>query len=334
MVEVMMNTVNENCNYPLISVIMAAYNSERFIAASIDSVFSQTYGNWELIIIDDCSTDETVNIIKSYNSDKIVLLQNEKNSGPAFSRNRGIEAAKGKYIAILDSDDIALDYRFETQLSQFRSNPKLVFTSGAATVIDKNGKDLNIVYSSPMEFFKLKLNLLFRCPIIHSTVMYSAKFIRENGLKYDLDFPCNQDYKMWTDFVMYEDIQMNVDSRIYVKYRVSEGQISTKKRDKQLMYGKILREAYLNRLNVQYTADTLRVLTYLDSDCYDDSVSVSCCEKTLMDLRHNLMSVFLSKDIDSIILDNLRCLYLKKSNCKLIAGIKYLNAIIKLKVFN
>lgn len=324
---------NKESMKPLISVIMAAYNAEQFIAASIDSVFSQTYDNWELIIIDDCSTDSTVKIVESYNSDKIVLLQNEKNRGPAFSRNRGLSSAKGDYIAILDSDDIALDDRFETQISQFLTNPKLVFTSGAASVIDQNGKDLNIIYSSPMDYQKLKLNVLFRCPVIHSTVMYDAKFICENGLSYDLEYPCNQDYKMWTDFALFEDIQMNVDSRIYVKYRVSPNQISTKKRAIQLVYGKKLREVYLNRLNLNYTTETLSVLAYLDSNNYDGSISVDTCENVLMNLRKELRSQFPIKDIDSVIIDNLRFLYLKTSICKFVAGCKYLYTILKFKLF-
>lgn len=324
---------NKESMKPLISVIMAAYNAEQFIAVSIDSVFSQTYDNWELIIIDDCSTDSTVKIVESYNSDKIILLQNEKNSGPAFSRNRGLSSAKGDYIAILDSDDIALEYRFENQISQFLTNPKLVFTSGSASVIDQNGKDLNIIYSSPMDYQKLKLNILFRCPVIHSTVMYDAKFIRENGISYDLEYPCNQDYKMWTDFALFENIQMNIDSRIYVKYRVSPNQISTKKRAIQLVCGKKLREAYLNQLNINYTIDTLSVLVYLDSNNYDGSVSVTTCENVLINLRKELKFQFPINDIDSVIIEHLRVLYLKTSCCKFVAGCKYLCAIIKLKLF-
>ncbi|MCQ2209468.1 MAG: glycosyltransferase [Paludibacteraceae bacterium] len=319
---------------PLISVIMAAYNAEQFISDSIESILSQTYKNWELIIIDDCSTDSTVEIVQSFHLDKIVLLQNETNSGPAFSRNRGLSVAKGEYIAILDSDDIALDNRFEMQISQFKANPDLVFSSGAASVIDQNGKDTNIVYSSPMNSMELKLNLLFRCPIIHSTVMLKAEFIREHSLSYDIEYPCNQDYKMWTDIVRYEGAQMKVDSMIYVKYRVSENQISTRKRDIQLIYGRKLRKLYMNHLEIHCTEDTLSVLSYLDSNNFDGSVAVCTCERVLMSLRDELKSAFPLNVIDRLVLDNLRFLYLKTSSHKIGASMKYMMAIINLRLFN
>jgi glycosyltransferase involved in cell wall biosynthesis len=99
-----------------ISVIMAAYNSERFIGEAIASVVRQTYDNWELIIVDDCSTDNTATEIKKYTDKRIVYLKNDENKGAAYSRNRAIKAAKGEFIAILDADDCALPQRFSTQV--------------------------------------------------------------------------------------------------------------------------------------------------------------------------------------------------------------------------
>jgi hypothetical protein len=114
---------------------------------------------------------------------------------------------------------------------------------------------------------------------------------------------------------------------------VSPNQISTKKRAIQLVCGKKLREAYLNQLNINYTIDTLSVLVYLDSNNYDGSVSVTTCENVLINLKKELKFQFPINDIDSVIIEHLRVLYLKTSCCKFVAGCKYWGAIIKLKLF-
>ena len=101
---------------------MPSYGNSKFIKNSIDSVIAQTYTKWELIIIDDCSPDNSNKIIESYNDPRIVLLKNDKNSGAAISRNYGLREAKGRYIAFLDSDDIWLPNKLERQLEFIQKN--------------------------------------------------------------------------------------------------------------------------------------------------------------------------------------------------------------------
>jgi len=101
-----------------ISVIMPVYNRAEFIGEAIQSILSQTYKNFELIIIDDASTDNTLKVISEFtDDDRILLLKNKKNEGVAATRNRGIEIAKGEFIAFMDSDDISLPQRFEKQVN-------------------------------------------------------------------------------------------------------------------------------------------------------------------------------------------------------------------------
>ena len=99
----------------LVSVIMPSWNTDRFIGESIQSVINQTYTNWELIIVDDCSTDSTDNVVASYKDDRIRYLKNEKNSGAALTRNRALREAKGEWIAFLDSDDLWMPEKLEKQ---------------------------------------------------------------------------------------------------------------------------------------------------------------------------------------------------------------------------
>ena len=103
----------------LVSIIMPSYNTASFISKTIESVLNQTYKNWELLIVDDCSTDDTDEIVSKYNDKRIVYLKNEKNSGAAISRNRALRNAKGKWIAFLDSDDLWHPTKLEKQIKFF-----------------------------------------------------------------------------------------------------------------------------------------------------------------------------------------------------------------------
>jgi len=111
-----------------ISVIMPVYNRAEFIGEAIQSILSQTYKNFELIIIDDASTDNTLKVISEFtdDDDRILLLKNKKNEGVAATRNRGIEIAKGEFIAFMDSDDISLPQRFEKQVKIFCSHKEVI----------------------------------------------------------------------------------------------------------------------------------------------------------------------------------------------------------------
>ena len=103
-------------NEPLVSVVMPAFNGEQFIGRAIRSILDQTYENWELVIVDDCGTDHTMDVVRSFYDDRIKVFSNEKNKGIAFSRNKAIENSHGKYIAILDDDDMALPDRLRRQV--------------------------------------------------------------------------------------------------------------------------------------------------------------------------------------------------------------------------
>lgn len=111
-------------NNPLISVIMPAYNTEKYVAEAIQSVLDQTYKNVEIITIDDGSSDKTLEVLRSF-GDKIKVLKNEKNSGIGATRNNGIAIAKGEYLALMDADDIMLPGKLENQIKHFKENPTL-----------------------------------------------------------------------------------------------------------------------------------------------------------------------------------------------------------------
>ena len=128
----------------LVSVIMPAYNCERFIGITLDSVINQTYQNWEVIVVDDCSTDITVEIVQGYNKkeNRIRYHKLQENSGAAIARNKAIDLAKGKYMAFLDSDDVWFPEKLTKQISFMEAN-NYGFTCTSYTKIDDQCKYLN-----------------------------------------------------------------------------------------------------------------------------------------------------------------------------------------------
>jgi glycosyltransferase involved in cell wall biosynthesis len=124
---------------PLLSIILPAYNCERFLRQTMDSLLSQTYTHFELIIINDGSTDGTDAIIRSYSDERIAYHQNEGNKGLIYTLNRGIALAKGSFIARMDADDICAPARMSTQVAWLESNPGTAVCSSFVAFIDENG---------------------------------------------------------------------------------------------------------------------------------------------------------------------------------------------------
>lgn len=141
----------------LISIITPVYNSESYIRQCIESVLSQTYSNWELLLIDDCSGDESINIIEGYLKDsRIKLFRNDKNKGPALTRNVGLDNAKGDYITFLDSDDFWAEDKLENQLKFMKENDLLI-SHGNYYFCDLDGKILKAVTVTPKIDYRILL---------------------------------------------------------------------------------------------------------------------------------------------------------------------------------
>lgn len=176
----------------LVSIIMPSFNTGKYITETIESVLVQSYKNWELIIVDDCSSDNTDEIISTYLSDdRIHYLKNEKNSGAAFSRNTALREAKGKWIAFLDSDDLWMPEKLEKQLSFMKSNGYF-FSYTDYEEIDVNGKQTGVIVTGPRKV--TKTGMYNYCWPGCLTAMYDAN---EIGLIQIENIKKNNDYAMW-----------------------------------------------------------------------------------------------------------------------------------------
>lgn len=176
----------------LVSIIMPSYNTADYIEASIESVRHQTYENWELIIVDDCSSDNTDEVVRPFLSDRrIRYLKNEQNSGAAISRNRALREAKGKWIAFLDSDDLWLPEKLEKQVSFMEQNG-YHFSYTNYEEINMAGEKTGVRVTGPKKI--TKTGMFNYCWPGCLTVMYDAEAV---GLIQISDIKKNNDYAMW-----------------------------------------------------------------------------------------------------------------------------------------
>lgn len=178
----------------LVSIVMPSYNTEKYISQSISSIMSQTYKNWELIIVDDYSEDNSVKAIQSFNDPRIRLLQNHKNLGAAISRNIALREAQGKWIAFLDSDDLWAPDKLEKQV-RFMEENEYAFTFTDYRIC-LNGKWLPYINTGPNVINKKKM--YDYCYFSTITVMYDREKI---GLIQIKGIRKNNDYAMWLKII-------------------------------------------------------------------------------------------------------------------------------------
>lgn len=202
----------------LVSIIMPCYNSEKYISESINSVLDQTYTNFELIIIDDSSTDTSINIISEYQDNRIKLIKSNTNQGVAAARNKGIVAAKGKYIAFLDSDDLWIPSKLEKQITLLESGWNVVCSNYSAFKPDGKTK---LRVSPHIITYN---DLLRSCFIGNLTGIYCA----ENLGKFFQKSTGAEDYLMWLSILKSAQKAYCVQDSL-AKYRISHNSLSGKK---------------------------------------------------------------------------------------------------------
>lgn len=207
----------------LVSIITPVFNSEKYIEACLASVLSQSYDNWEHILVDDCSEDNSPAIIHRYAATdaRIKYVRLKKNSGPGISRNKGIELAAGQYIAFLDSDDLWYPEKLEKQL-EFMSENNYAFTFTSYDKIDEQGeKTGEINLAKPRVTYR---KALFKNPIGCLTVIYDVNYF---GKQYMPEIRKRQDFALWLNLLKKTD-GFGLDE-VLSSYRERSGSISSNK---------------------------------------------------------------------------------------------------------
>jgi glycosyltransferase involved in cell wall biosynthesis len=186
----------------MVSVVMAVFNAEKFLSQSIESILSQSYSDFEFIIVDDGSTDRSWEIISEYRAidARIRPIRLRNNQGVAKAANAGLEIAIGKYIARMDSDDLSLPDRMAKQVNYLEAHPEVGILGSRMRYMDENGKLLSV-----LPVIKGDMNLhwffMFESPFYNPTIMFRKSLVEQYGLRYDPSVRYGEDYDLWCRFL-------------------------------------------------------------------------------------------------------------------------------------
>lgn len=237
----------------LVSVIMSNYNTpEEFLRHAIESILNQTYQNFEFIIIDDCSSDNSLTIIETYTDPRIKIIRNDKNLGITKSLNKGLDIAEGEFVARMDADDISFKTRFEKQVSFLKSHPDhIVCGTGVELIGDWETKHSNkfICRTIPRKD-EFRIHLLFgNYPnIVHPTAMFNRNLLLKYEIKYNENYPLAQDYRMWVSCSEVAECT-NLPEPL-LNYRVHNKAVSNDKKEQQKNIAFQIMQEQLNKLNL------------------------------------------------------------------------------------
>jgi glycosyltransferase involved in cell wall biosynthesis/GT2 family glycosyltransferase len=215
---------------PLVSVLLAVHNGEPYVRTALESALRQTVSDLELIVVDDASSDATSAIVAGFDDRRVRALRNEEQLGLAASLNRGLDEARGRYVARLDADDVALPARLEKQLRRIRSAPNVAVVGSGVMELDDAGQ-LGQPHLMPSGTTAVRWAALFSSPFFHPTVLVERDVLERHELRYDADFAESEDYELWTRLLEVADGD-NISAPL-VLYRVHEGQASQRRRELQ-----------------------------------------------------------------------------------------------------
>jgi glycosyltransferase involved in cell wall biosynthesis len=258
---------------PLITVLMPVYNGEKYLREAVDSILDQTLTDFEFLIIDDGSKDQSVAIINSYNDPRIKLVKNEINLGISKTLNRGIEMASAEFIARMDADDISYPQRLEKQYDYMVKHPECALLSTWAKVITEKKEHIRTEqYRSRLHYY----NLTFECWMYHPTVVFTKAAVKEVGM---YSIPYAEDYELF--WQLSRKFKIACLEEVLVDYRVTDQslhQVTRKKEYDETMEWQLLR-------NIHY---------YTGKDFKIDWEEVEC-------LRFNFTPIMNKKSVDAIV---------------------------------
>lgn len=183
-----------NSQMPKVTVFIPVYNREQYVGEAIESILAQTFSDFEILLVDDGSTDHSVDTIRSYSDPRIRLVCNEENLGIPKTRNKGVALARGQYMAMLDSDDRAYPVRLEKQVAFLDAHPEYAQVGSWCRMMDAQGGILNKIKRQPVLSDDIHAQFLFRCAMSNRSIMARTAILKE--YRYRNDFPRCQDYEL------------------------------------------------------------------------------------------------------------------------------------------
>jgi glycosyltransferase involved in cell wall biosynthesis len=294
--------------YPKVSVLIPVFNGQEFVGECIDSILSQTYENFELLVVNDGSTDLTEAIVLSRNDKRIRYLKNRRNLGIVKTLNKGLYLSEGKFVARMDADDISLPDRLEKQISYLVDNPDVDILGAGIILNEHESMDNHREVSSVIKNEHHRVSLLRSNPLAHPTVVFNRESLLNNKLYYDRESQLAEDYKLWADSSINN---LNIESLTdkLLLYRVHEKQLSRQKSISQTLVARsiqlLLGQYYFKDLLFGREFDYIRLINKLPLQ--EDEV-LSSRETFVKDLiaynnKHSIFDTqFFSETFNSLVI--------------------------------
>lgn len=269
---------------PIITVIMPVYNTEKYIQAAIQSILNQTFTDFEFLIFNDGSTDNSLKIIQSFKDKRIRLFNSKKNSGLVIHLNEGIKLAKGKYIARMDADDIALPKRFEKQVKFLETHPNHGIVGSSCRIINEKGELTSRIWKVHPKLDTIKAELLFYPPFAHPSIMMRTQIAQL--FYYNPQCYIAEDYYLWLE-ISKNHLLGNLPE-ILLYYRVHSNNISKKKHTiKSQSLNTILYPQFFEQLNIPFTKEIIK----LHSRIFHEALEITFSLQELKKLEQWLIAL-------------------------------------------
>lgn len=224
---------------PLVSVLMPVYKTAPYLSEAMDSMLHQTFKDYELIVLNDCSPDNAEEILDAYDDSRIVRYKGENNVGLSNVLNVGIGMARGKYIARMDSDDISMSNRLQIQVDYLETHPEVDLVSVGMQLF--GAREATWIREQNVE--KVKIEALFHSPVLHASSMWRKDSFEQHGLRFRQELVPAEDYDLWTRATLKGLKLVNLPEVLY-EYRIHEEQ-ATVQTDKTAAKSREVQMAYL-----------------------------------------------------------------------------------------
>ena len=272
---------------PKISVLMCVYNDEDWLKNSIDSIVNQTFTDFEFVIVNDGSTDNSLEIINSYDDERIIKINNIKKLGLTKSLNIGLNHANGEYIARMDSDDISKTDRFEKQIAFLEKNKTIDAVGGQKINIDRNKKVLKSNYRYPLIDELIKWQLYFEVPFCHPTIMIRKNIFKKIGT-YNENYMYAQDYELWKRMAINNCTLANLDDEILYYRKVEKSASKYKKKIQNKLHLMVLAD-YLSHNGFMIKKETVKYFRYCSKKSLTSNDYIIKSIRLLLNIRKSYL---------------------------------------------
>jgi len=233
---------------PDVSVVMSVCNGGAFLAQAIESILGQSHSDFEFIVIDDGSSDDSADTIASYSDARLRVVRHTENAGLATRLNEGFALASGRYIARMDADDVSLPDRLARQIKFMKAH---AYVGACGTWVDVAGDGVSQRWEYPTSHKVIHARLLFDCAMAHPTVMFDRIRLQKARLSYDSSYPCAQDYDLWCRAV--EDLSLANLPEVLLVRRLHAGQVGRRDANGQQRWAASIRRRQLEGLGIRPT---------------------------------------------------------------------------------